>query len=126
MKTNYLKNLFLLFILGLTFTSFMLPASCSLDNPAYASEIPAYALPPEAIDTLQLIKDGGPFPFRQDGTTFHNFEGLLPEKPSGYYREYTVITPGSSDRGARRIVSGQAGEYYYTDDHYASFKLILK
>ncbi|MDD2251984.1 MAG: ribonuclease domain-containing protein [Dehalococcoidales bacterium] len=104
----------------------MLPASCSLDNPAYASEIPAYALPPEAIDTLQLIKDGGPFPFRQDGTTFHNFEGLLPEKPSGYYREYTVITPGSSDRGARRIVSGQAGEYYYTDDHYASFKLILK
>lgn len=81
-------------------------------------------LPPEGRATLQLIKDGGPFPYSKDGTVFSNYEGLLPEKPSGYYHEYTVITPGSSDRGARRIVAGENGEYYYTSDHYRSFKLI--
>jgi ribonuclease T1 len=81
-------------------------------------------LPPEGRTTLQLIKDGGPFPYSKDGTVFSNYEGLLPEKPDGYYHEYTVITPGSSDRGARRIVAGEDGEYYYTSDHYRSFKLI--
>jgi ribonuclease T1 len=82
------------------------------------------ALPPEAVTTLNMIKSGGPFPYTKDGSVFNNYEGLLPKKPSGYYHEYTVETPGSSDRGARRIVSGGNGEYYYTDDHYASFKLI--
>lgn len=82
------------------------------------------ALPPEGRTTLQLIKDGGPFPYSKDGTVFSNYEGLLPEKPSGYYHEYTVITPGSPDRGARRIVAGENDEYYYTSDHYRSFKLI--
>jgi len=81
-------------------------------------------LPPEGRTTLQLIKDGGPFPYSKDGTVFSNYEGLLPEKPGGYYHEYTVITPGSSNRGARRIVAGESGEYYYTSDHYRSFKLI--
>jgi ribonuclease T1 len=81
-------------------------------------------LPPEARTTLKLIKSGGPFPYSQDDTVFSNYEGLLPKKPGGYYHEYTVITPGASNRGARRIVAGQNKEYYYTSDHYRSFKLI--
>lgn len=72
-------------------------------------------------DTLALIDAGGPFPHDQDGATFQNREGLLPEEPSGYYREYTVETPGSEDRGARRLVIGEEGETYYTSDHYSSF-----
>lgn len=81
-------------------------------------------LPPEALETLALIASDGPFPFRQDGVTFQNRERILPRKPTGYYREYTVITPGASTRGARRIVAGAEGELYYTDDHYASFSRI--
>lgn len=82
------------------------------------------ALPPEARDTLARIERGGPFPFRKDGSTFHNRERLLPARERGYYREYTVPTPGARDRGARRIVAGAGGERYYTDDHYRSFKRI--
>jgi len=81
-------------------------------------------LPPEGRTTLQLIKHGGPFPYSKDGAVFSNYEGLLPKQSNGYYHEYTVITPGSSDRGARRIIAGVKGEYYYTNDHYISFKLI--
>jgi ribonuclease T1 len=83
-------------------------------------------LPPEARTTLQLIESGGPFPYSKDGTVFHNYEGVLPEKPDGYYREYTVVTPGASDRGARRVVAGSNGERYYTDDHYNTFQLIVE
>jgi ribonuclease T1 len=83
------------------------------------------ALPPEALDTLALIADDGPFPYDQDGATFQNREGVLPDQPRGYYREYTVETPGSPDRGARRIVTGRDGERYYTDDHYDTFRLIV-
>ena len=81
-------------------------------------------LPAEALDTLALIERGGPFPHRQDGATFQNREQLLPARPRGYYREYTVRTPGSRDRGARRIVSGgrPPTEFFYTDDHYRSFR----
>jgi guanyl-specific ribonuclease Sa len=84
------------------------------------------ALPPEARDTLRLIAADGPFPFDRDGTAFQNREGRLPPQPRGYYREYTVITPGSGDRGARRIVTGgdPPVEFYYTDDHYRSFRRI--
>jgi ribonuclease T1 len=71
--------------------------------------------------TLDLIARGGPFPHRQDGSTFQNREGHLPSKPRGYYREYTVPTPGASNRGARRIVRGQDGDTWYTRDHYKSF-----
>lgn len=78
-------------------------------------------LPPEALDTLELIDSDGPFPYSKDGSTFQNREQLLPRKPNGYYREYTVTTPGENDRGARRIIGGDEGERYYTDDHYASF-----
>lgn len=82
-------------------------------------------LPPEAHDTLELIEDGGPYPYPQDGTVFQNREGLLPDQDTGYYHEYTVETPGSDDRGARRIVTGeQQEEDYYTADHYESFDLV--
>jgi len=82
-------------------------------------------LPPEGREVIRLIARGGPFPYRQDGTTFQNRERLLPGKPSGYYKEYTVVTPGSPDRGARRIVAGTQGELYYTADHYASFRRVV-
>ena len=81
-------------------------------------------LPPEAAATVALIDAGGPYPYRQDDAVFENREGLLPERPAGYYREYTVPTPGSPDRGARRIVRGQDGEMYWTSDHYDSFAWI--
>ncbi len=82
-------------------------------------------LPAQARETIDLIQRGGPFPYRQDGAVFQNRERLLPGKPSGYYHEYTVETPGSPDRGARRIIAGGKGELYYTDDHYASFKQVM-
>ncbi|MFE1311447.1 MULTISPECIES: ribonuclease domain-containing protein [unclassified Streptomyces] len=82
-------------------------------------------LPSQAYDTLDLIDQGGPFPYSQDGTVFSNREGVLPKQSSGYYHEYTVKTPGSSTRGARRIVTGEEyQEDYYTSDHYATFDLI--
>lgn len=82
-------------------------------------------LPSQAYDTLDLIAKGGPYPYEQDGTVFSNREGVLPSQSSGYYHEYTVKTPGSSTRGARRIVTGeQTQEDYYTSDHYATFDLI--
>ncbi|MFG3150058.1 ribonuclease domain-containing protein [Streptomyces sp. NPDC048243] len=83
------------------------------------------ALPSQAHDTLDLIDAGGPFPYSQDGVVFQNREGVLPSRSSGYYHEYTVITPGSSTRGARRIVTGEeTQEDYYTADHYVTFDLV--
>jgi ribonuclease T1 len=82
-------------------------------------------LPDEGIDTLRLIESGGPFPYDKDGVTFSNREGILPQHKGGWYQEYTVVTPGSKDRGARRIIAGKDGERYYTDDHYASFREVL-
>ncbi|MEV0375841.1 ribonuclease [Streptomyces sp. NPDC050636] len=82
-------------------------------------------LPSQAHDTLDLIEQGGPYPYPQDGTVFDNREGILPDQSSGYYHEFTVKTPGSPDRGARRIVTGKkTDEDYYTADHYESFDLI--
>ncbi len=83
-------------------------------------------LPPEARETLRLIDAGGPFPYRRDGIVFQNREGRLPGQPRGYYREYTVPTPGNKDRGARRIVSGGKPPlvFYYTADHYKTFRRI--
>jgi ribonuclease T1 len=83
-------------------------------------------LPREARDTLALIRKGGPFPYSRDGAVFANREGRLPPAPRGTYREYTVRTPGSRDRGARRIVHSMRGEFYYTADHYRSFRRILE
>ena len=81
-------------------------------------------LPQEAWAALELIQRGGPFPYRKDGTEFQNRERQLPLKPRGYYREYTVPTPGARDRGARRIIAGgnPPEVFYYTADHYRSFR----
>ncbi|MFD7414198.1 ribonuclease [Kitasatospora purpeofusca] len=81
-------------------------------------------LPDQARDTLGLIAKGGPYPYRSDGIVFENRESRLPRKTSGYYHEFTVVTPGSGDRGARRVVTGDSGEQYWTADHYATFQEI--
>lgn len=110
-----------------------LPAGCSAGGddgggaPARARGMPVAEvseLPAEARRTLRLIDEGGPCPYERDGSVFGNFEGLLPRHERGYHRECTVPTPGSDDRGARRIVTGRNGEMYYTDDHYASFTAV--
>ena len=93
---------------------------------AWAQEVAVGDLPPEARTTLQLIRQGGPFPYRRDGSVFGNFERRLPAEPRGFYREYTVPTPGAHGRGARRIIAGRNGAYYYTGDHYRSFRRILQ
>ena len=90
----------------------------------FGKDVHSKDLPEEARQTLELIKSSGPFPHRQDGATFGNREKLLPLRARGYYREYTVKTPGARDRGARRIVAGNGGEFYYTEDHYRSFRRI--
>lgn len=103
------------------------PITAPMDQPessaASSEQLPTF-LPPEAHHTLALIASGGPFPHRQDGVVFGNYEHLLPAKPRGYYQEYTVETPGAHDRGARRIITGgnPPEVYYYTDDHYRSFR----
>jgi ribonuclease T1 len=91
---------------------------------AWGAEVRLEELPPEARTTLALIKSGGPFSYAQDGRVFSNREKLLPLQSRGYYREYTVRTPGVRDRGARRIVAGSSGEYYFSADHYRSFRRI--
>ncbi len=83
-------------------------------------------LPPEAQQTLALIDSGGPFPYSRDGIVFQNREGILPNKSASYYHEYTVVTPGSADRGARRLIAGSKGEIYYTDDHYVTFMRVIR
>ena len=98
----------------------------ALANPSGLPEVKASELPAEARQTLALIARGGPYPYSRDDAIFGNFERILPRKSSGYYREYTVRTPGESDRGARRIVAGQSGEKYYTPDHYNSFRFIIE
>ena len=105
----------------------------ALGMPAHAQPAPhagqlamiaAVELPSEAPDTLRAIKRGGPFAYSRDGVVFGNFERILPKQPRGYYHEYTEKQPGLRSRGARRIVSGTPGEYYYSADHYQSFKRI--
>jgi ribonuclease T1 len=93
---------------------------------AFGADVSVAALPPEARETLALIERNGPFPHVQDGRMFGNREKRLPPRAEGYYREYTVRTPGEGGRGARRIVAGDGGEYYYTDDHYNSFARIRR
>jgi ribonuclease T1 len=98
---------------------------------AFSADVRISDLPLEARETLALIKAGGPFPYQRDGAVFGNREGLLPKRSRGYYREYTVKTPAARDRGARRIVAGGCGEYacveyFYTDDHYRSFRRIIE
>jgi ribonuclease T1 len=101
-------------------------AAAGVANPSQLPGTRASELPAEARQTLALIAKGGPYPYARDDVNFGNFEGMLPRKPSGYYREYTVRTPGEADRGARRIIAGRTGEKYYTPDHYNSFTFIIE
>ena len=104
------------------------PTSAAARTSAPVAPLPAFALPPflpaEARATVALIQRGGPFPHQQDGSVFGNRERHLPDRPRGYYHEYTVDTPGARDRGARRIVTGGTPPeiWYYSDDHYETFK----
>ncbi len=93
-------------------------------SPTRIPAVEVSALPREAQRTLTLLAQGGPFPYSKDGTVFGNFEKRRPMRGRGYDREYTVPTPGSRDRGARRIIAGRGGELYYTDDHYRTFRRI--
>jgi len=87
----------------------------------HLSTVTLSSLPAQARQTVSLIQHGGPFPYPHDGIVYQNLERQLPAEPAGYYHEYTVPTPGSSDRGTRRIVTGRDGQYYYTGNNYASF-----
>jgi ribonuclease T1 len=123
-KRYWLQN-WLIFLAALFF-SFNVVAR----NDKPIAEIPLTALPPEARHTLILIKQGGPFPYAKDGAVFGNYEGVLPRRKRGYYHEFTVKTPRERSRGARRIIAGgdprSSGEYYFTDDHYATFRRIAE
>jgi ribonuclease T1 len=124
----------LLLALGLILATTGFAGSVSVrERPAPAS-VTVAELPGEARQTLALIKHGGPFPYQRDGIVFGNYEKRLPYQARGYYHEYTVPTPGSHSRGARRIIAGEgkagdvrrSGEYYYSDDHYRSFRRIAE
>ena len=93
---------------------------------AFSDSVRLEELPPEARETLSRIEAGGPFPYARDGAVFSNRERQLPARNRGYYREYTVKAPDVRGRGPRRIVAGRAGEYYYTDDHYRTFRRIIR
>jgi ribonuclease T1 len=93
---------------------------------AFSGSVRLEDLPRQARETLVLIEAGGPFPYARDGARFGNRERQLPMRERGYYREYTVTTPGVRGRGPRRIIAGRGGEYYYSDDHYRSFRRIIR
>jgi guanyl-specific ribonuclease Sa len=122
--TKYLSLLFAALFFSLVFFGNVFYSVEASPSEALITQIPVISvekLPPEAKKTLDLIKKGGPFPYDRDGIVFRNREKILPIAPIGYYREYTVPTPGVRNRGARRIVTGQKREAYYTQDHYQSF-----
>lgn len=124
-------RMFACLVLGLLSFAVLLPAGVVQARepaPLAQDDIRFAQLPPEARETLRRIRTGARLPYAKDGTVFGNREGILPRRPRGYYTEYTVPTPGSRDRGARRIVAGgdpeKSGEFYYTSDHYRSFQRI--
>ncbi len=129
-KKYFLYVLPLLAVLAYSIFLFWIPAasvqarSNHIDAAVDSATITLAELPSEARATLQLIKQNGPFPYPRDGLVFKNFEQRLPKQARGYYREYTVPTPGLRHRGARRIVCGTLPECYYSSDHYRSFKRI--
>ncbi len=116
----------LLGLLALFLAAAAVPTATARDLPGALGEVHASQLPPEASETLARIRSGGPFPYAKDGAVFANRERALPSRRRGYYREYTVKTPGVRNRGARRIIWGAGGEYYYTEDHYRRFRRILE
>jgi len=119
---------------ALLFACMVMSGPAAARDSGAMKEVSVTDLPREARETLMLIRQGGPFPYRQDGVVFQNREKLLPIRPRGYYREYTVKTPRSPDRGARRIVAGagesgdvrKTDELWYTEDHYRSFRRISR
>ena len=121
-------------LVALLFSLFLAVGAVFARDAAQAGSIAVADLPVEAQQTLKLIRSGGPFPYKQDGVVFGNREKQLPQRPRGYYREYTIKTPGSRDRGARRIVAGAghsgnvrtSDEFWYSDDHYNSFRRIAE
>lgn len=119
-----LRNIFF-FLAAILFS-----ASGSAADAGTLAAVPVSALPIQARQVLVQIKQGGPFAYAKDGATFGNYEQSLPKQKRGYYHEYTVKTPGMRSRGSRRIVAGgdpqASGEYYYTQDHYASFRRITE
>jgi ribonuclease T1 len=126
-RTSYRRRplialIILLLLLGGGYTFRALHGSNTHSSTAGSLRIvPLASLPVQAQETVGLIQHGGPFRYPHDGIVYQNLERQLPAEPAGYYHEYTVLTPGSSDRGTRRIVTGRDGQFYYTADHYASF-----
>ncbi|MEO7390847.1 MAG: ribonuclease [Ramlibacter sp.] len=120
------------FLLAAAFTTPLAKARTWTDRPAESSpaNIRVAELPREGRSTYELIRQGGPFRYEKDGAVFGNRERMLPAEKRGFYREYTVTTPGSRDRGARRIVCGGPARAphacFYTADHYASFRKIVE
>lgn len=122
MVTGRLIKQCLMLLAALAFSFSVIAKGAHLATIAFAG------LPAEAQKTVKLIKQGGPYPYPKDGVVFGNYERVLPSHKRGYYHEFTVKTPGIRSRGARRIIVGGAltapSEFYYTDNHYASFKRI--
>ena len=116
----------LAFLLGVFLLSATGTISARSPTIETADRVRAADLPREARETLSLIKQGGPFPYSRDGVVFANREGRLPPASRGTYREYTVKTPGSRDRGARRIIAAGSNQFWYTADHYRSFRRIVE
>ena len=114
-----LKRFFAILLAG-----FLCLSSTACGQDVALPEVSAAELPAQARQTIELIRKGGPYPYERDGLVFGNFEKRLPLRDRGYYREYTVRTPGAKSRGARRIVAGKGGELYYTEDHYLTFRRI--
>lgn len=124
MKVKFITRFFLFFAtLLLSYNAFAFDSGAS-------GIVQATDLPPEARQTIALIRQGGPYPYEKDGSVFGNYEKMLPQQKRGYYREYTVKTPRIRHRGARRIIAGgeksRPHEYYYTADHYRSFKRVVE
>ncbi len=109
---------------GFQATAYEAPDSLRKTLAPNGDAISVAQLPPEAQQVRALIKKGGPFPYSRDGVIFGNREKRLPKQARGYYKEYTVKTPGARTRGARRIIAGSKGEFYYSDDHYETFRQI--
>ncbi|MDB5776726.1 MAG: ribonuclease [Herbaspirillum sp.] len=129
LNDNFLKiRSALLIAFLLSVFAFLLPFPASGRDLAPLDTIAVAELPPEARQTLAAIERGGPFPYPKDGVVFGNYEKILPLHKRGYYREYTVRTPYARNRGAKRIIAGgePAHEFFYTSDHYASFRRIEK
>lgn len=124
MRVKFIPRFFLFF------ATLLLSYNVFAFDSGHLGVIQATELPPEAQQTIRLIRQGGPFPYEKDGAIFGNYEKVLPQQKRGYYREFTVKTPRARNRGARRIVTGgekgRPSEYYYTADHYRSFKRVIE